>query len=471
MEKQNYNYAIVRSFVIWSMIWGLVAVLVGVIVSFQMVEPDLNFPPYLTFGRLRPIHTNAGIYGWAVGVIFATFLYIVQRLCKTPLWSDKLAKFQLYFFNATIIASAVTLLLGFTTSKEYHEMEWPIDVMIVILWVAFGLNIIMTILKRKDEQMYISLWYMMAAIVGVAILFLVNAAAEPVSLFKSYSAYAGTNDANVEWWFGHNAVAMVLTAPFLGMFYYFLPKSTGVPIYSHRLSIIAFWSLIFMYLWTGAHHLLWTPVPDWIQTLAMGFSIMLIAPSWGSVFNGYLSMGGQWHQMRENYLVKFLILGITFYGLQTLQGPMQAIRTFSAFIHYTDWVPAHIHMGTMGWVSMICFASIYFMVPRIWDREVYSIPLANLQFWLILVGQLIWSISLWVAGVLQAGMWNALNSDGSLTYTFMETMVEMYPYWWARAFGGIIYLVGLIIFIYNIYMTVKKGKPTAVTTATAEGRA
>ena len=471
MEKQNYNYAIVRSFVIWSLIWGLVAVLVGVIVSFQMVEPDLNFPPYLTFGRLRPIHTNAGIYGWGVGVIFATFLYIVQRLCKTPLWSDKLAKFQLYFFNATIIASAVTLLLGYTTSKEYHEMEWPIDVMIVILWVAFGLNIIMTILKRKDEQMYISLWYMMAAIVGVAILFLVNAAAEPVSLFKSYSAYAGTNDANVEWWFGHNAVAMVLTAPFLGMFYYFLPKSTGVPIYSHRLSIIAFWSLIFMYLWTGAHHLLWTPVPDWIQTLAMGFSIMLIAPSWGSVFNGYLSMGGQWHQMRENYLVKFLILGITFYGLQTLQGPMQAIRTFSAFIHYTDWVPAHIHMGTMGWVSMICFASIYFMVPRIWDREVYSIPLANLQFWLVLIGQLIWSISLWVAGVLQAGMWNAMNSDGSLTYTFMETMVEMYPYWWARAFGGIIYLVGLIIFIYNLYMTVKCGKPTTVETATAEGRA
>jgi cytochrome c oxidase cbb3-type subunit 1 len=471
MEKQDYNYAIVRSFVIWSLIWGLVAVLVGVIVSFQMVEPDLNFPPYLTFGRLRPIHTNAGIYGWGVGVIFATFLYIVQRLCKTPLWSDKLAKFQLYFFNATIIASAVTLLLGYTTSKEYHEMEWPIDVMIVILWVAFGLNIIMTILKRKDEQMYISLWYMMAAIVGVAILFLVNAAAEPVSFFKSYSAYAGTNDANVEWWFGHNAVAMALTAPPLAMFYYFLPKSTGVPIYSHRISIIAFWSLIFMYLWTGAHHLLWTPVPDWIQTLAMGFSVMLIAPSWGSVFNGYLSMGGQWHQMRENYLVKFLILGITFYGLQTLQGPMQAIRTFSAFIHYTDWVPAHIHMGTMGWVSMICFASIYFMVPRIWDREIYSIPLANLQFWLVLVGQLIWSISLWVAGVLQAGMWNAMNSDGSLTYTFMETMVEMYPYWWARAFGGIIYLVGLIIFIYNLYMTVKCGKPTTVATATAEGRA
>jgi cytochrome c oxidase cbb3-type subunit 1 len=436
-----------------------------------MVDPDLNFPPYLTFGRLRPVHTNAGIYGWGIGVIFAAFYYIVQRLCKVPIWSDKLAKFQLWLFNATITASAVTLLLGYTTSKEYHEMEWPIDVMVVILWVAFSINIIMTILKRKEEQMYISLWYMMAAIIGVAILYLVNAAAVPVSLFKSYSVYAGTNDANVQWWFGHNAVAMVLTAPFLGMFYYFLPKSTGVPIYSHRLSIIAFWSLIFMYLWTGAHHLLWTPVPDWIQTLAMGFSIMLIAPSWGSVFNGYLSMNGQWHQMRENYLVKFLILGITFYGLQTLQGPMQAIRTFSAFIHYTDWVPAHIHMGTMGWVSMICFASIYYLIPRIYDRKLYSIPLANLHFWLTLVGQLIWSISLWIAGVLQAGMWNAMNSDGSLTYTFMETMVEMYPYWWARVFGGVIYMAGLVVFIYNIYMSVKKGEPTAVPTITTEGRA
>ena len=318
MEKPVYNTDIVRSFVNWSLLWGLVAVLVGVIVSIQMVEPGLNFPPYLTFGRLRPIHTNAGIYGWGIGVTFATFLYMVQRLCKTPLWSNKLARFQLWFFNITIIASAVTLALGYTTSKEYHEMEWPIDVMVVILWVVFAINIIMTIIKRKEEQMYISLWYMMAAIVGVAILYLVNAAAVPAELFKSYSAYAGTNDANVEWWFGHNAVAMALTAPPLAMFYYFLPKSTGVPIYSHRMSIIAFWSLIFMYLWTGAHHLLWTPVPDWIQTLAMGFSVMLIAPSWGSVFNGYLSMNGQWHQMRENYLVKFLIIGITFYGLQTL---------------------------------------------------------------------------------------------------------------------------------------------------------
>ncbi len=470
MDKPQYNTDIVRSFIHWSVLWGLVAVLVGVVVSIQMTNPELNFAPYFTFGRLRPIHTNAGIYGWGVGTIFAMFIYIAQRLCKVRLWSDKLATFQLWLFNTTITASAITLLLGYTTSKEYHEMEWPIDVMVVILWVVFSINIIMTIIKRKEEQMYISLWYMMAALVGVAILYLVNSAAVPVSFFKSYSAFAGTNDANVEWWFGHNAVAMVLTAPPLAMFYYFLPKSTGVPIYSHKISIISFWSLIFMYLWTGAHHLLWTPIPDWIQTLAMAFSLMLIAPSWGSVINGYMSMKGQWHQMRENYLVKFLILGITFYGLQTLQGPMQAIRSFSAFIHYTDWVPAHIHMGTMGWVSMISFASIYYMVPRIYGKELYSIPLANLHFWLVLIGQLIWTISLWIAGVLQAGMWNAMNPDGSLTYTFMETMVEMYPYWWARTFGGLLFLSGVLVFIFNLVKTCRSGKETVPSGATAEGR-
>ncbi len=471
MEKPQYNTDIVKSFINWSVLWGVVAILVGVIVSLQMTNPELNYPPYLTFGRLRPLHTNAGLYGWGVGMIFATFLYIVQRLCKVRLWSDKLASFQLYWFNATIIAAAVTLLMGITTSKEYHELEWPLDLMVVILWVAFAINILMTIFKRKEEQMYISLWYMMASIVGVAILYLVNSAAVPVSLFKSYSAFAGTNDANVHWWFGHNAVAMAFTAPPLAMFYYFLPKTTKVPIYSHRLSIIAFWSLIFMYLWTGAHHLLWTPVPDWIQTLAMAFSVMLIAPSWGSVINGYLSMKGQWHQMRENYLVKFLILGITFYGLQTLQGPMQSIRSFSAFIHYTDWVPAHIHMGTMGWVSMIGFATIYYMVPRLYEKEIYSIKLANLHFWLILVGQLIWSISLWIAGVLQAGMWNAMNPDGSLTYTFMETMVEMYPYWWARTFGGVIFMIGVLIFVYNMIKTIRSGEKIVPSVATAEGRA
>ncbi|NIQ96984.1 MAG: cytochrome C oxidase Cbb3 [Desulfuromonadales bacterium] len=465
MEQPAYNYAIVRSFVNWSIVWGVVAILVGVLISFQMVEPSLNFPPYLTYGRLRPVHTNAGIFGWGIGSFFALFLYMVQRLTRRPLWHDGLARFQLWFFNATIIAAAVTLLLGYTTSKEYHELEWPVDIMVVLLWVIFAINIIMTIIKRREEQMYVSLWFMLASIVGVAVLYLVNAAEVPVSLFKSYSAYAGTNDANVQWWFGHNAVAMVLTAPPLAVFYYFLPKSTGVPIYSHRLSIVAFWSLIFMYLWTGAHHLLWTPVPDWVQTLAMAFSVMLIAPSWGSVINGYLSMGGQWHQMRENYLVKFLILGITFYGLQTLQGPLQSVRSFSAFIHYTEWVPGHVHMGTLGWVSLVLFAAIYYLVPRIYGRELYSIPMANLHFWLVLIGQLIYSISMWIAGVMQAGMWHQINADGSLAYSFIEVVAEMYPYWWVRAFSGVIYLAGIAVFIYNLFMTVRKGQPAQTANA------
>ena len=461
MEQPSYDYRIVKSYVTWSLLWGVVAMLVGVIISLQLVLPQLNFPPLLTYGRLRPIHTNAGIFGWGIGSFFAAYYYIVQRLTRRPLWSPGLARFQLWLFNATIIAAAVTLALGFTQSKEYHELEWPLDIMVVVLWVIFSVNIIMTVIKRREEQMYISLWFMLASLVGVAVLFLVNAAAIPVSLFKSYSAFAGTNDANVQWWFGHNAVAMVLTLPPLALFYYFLPKTTGAPIYSHRLSILSFWSLIFMYLWTGAHHLLWTPVPDWVQTLAMAFSIMLIAPSWGSVINGYYSMEGQWHQMRENYLVKFLILGITFYGLQTLQGPMQAVRTFSAFIHYTEWVPGHVHMGTMGWVSMVLFAAIYYMVPNLYGRKLYSIPLANLHFWLVLVGQLMYSASLWVAGVQQGTMWRATNPDGTLTYTFMDSLVAMTPYYWVRVLAGVIYLIGVGVFVWNLTMTARNGEPAS----------
>jgi cytochrome c oxidase cbb3-type subunit 1 len=429
MEQPTYNYEIVKNYVTWSIIWGVVAVLVGIVIAFQLVAPQLNLPPLFTYGRLRPIHTNAGIFGWGIGSFFAAYYYIVQRL------------------------------------TQYHELEWPVDIMVVVLWVIFSVNIIMTVVKRREQQMYVSLWFMLGSLVGVAVLYLVNAAAVPVSLFKSYSAYAGTNDANVQWWFGHNAVAMVLTLPPLAVFYYYLPKTTGAPIYSHRLSIVAFWSLVFMYLWTGAHHLLWTPVPDWVQTLAMAFSIMLIAPSWGSVVNGYMSMEGEWHQMRENYLVKFLILGITFYGLQTLQGPLQAVRSFSAFIHYTEWVPGHVHMGTMGWVSMVLFAAIYYMTPHLYGRRLYSVALANVHFWLVLIGQLIYSVSMWIAGVQQASMWHAMNPDGSLAYTFMEALATMYPYWWTRALSGVLYLAGVVVFVYNLVMTARTGEPAAIPAA------
>jgi cytochrome c oxidase cbb3-type subunit 1 len=464
-SQEAYADDVVKGFLIWSIVWGAVAVLVGVFISFQLVWPQLNLPPYLTYGRLRPIHTNAGIFGWGIGSFMAMFFYITQRLTRTPLWSPKLARVQLWLFNVVIALAAVTLAMGMNRSKEYAELEWPVALLVVVLWVIFSVNIVMTVIKRREEQMYVSLWYILATLIGVAVLYLVNNVSIPVSLFKSYSAYAGANDANVQWWYGHNAVAMVLTTPPLALFYYFLPKTTGAPIYSHRLSIIAFWSLIFMYLWTGAHHLLWTPIPDWVQTLAMAFSLMLIAPSWGAVFNGYFSMGGQWHQMRDNYLVKFLILGITFYGLQTLQGPSQAVRTFSAFIHYTEWVPGHVHMGTLGWVSLVLFAGIYYLLPRLYGREVFSIKLANLHFWLALTGQLIFSISLWIAGVQQAAMWQARNPDGSLHYSFMETLVEIYPYWHARALGGIIYLISLLVFIYNMYKTVTSGTPSRAATS------
>lgn len=425
-------------------------------------------PPYLTYGRLRPIHTNAGIFGWGIGSFIALFFYITQRLTRTPLWSPKLARFTLWLFNIGIASAAVTLAMGMNRTKEYAELEWPLAIVVAIIWVLFSVNVFMTIYKRKEEQMYISLWYIMATLVGVTVLYVINNLGMPLNLFKSYSAFAGTNDANVQWWYGHNAVAMVLTTPPLAIFYYFLPKVTGNPIYSHRMGIIAFWSLIFMYLWTGAHHLLWTPVPDWIQTLAMAFSIMLIAPSWGAVFNGYLTMNGQWQQLKDNYLVKFLIAGITFYGLQTLQGPMQSVRSFSAFIHYTDWVPGHVHMGALGWVSMVLFAAIYYVVTRVNETEIYSEKLVSVHFWLVLAGQLGFSITMWIAGVQQGSMLLATNPDGTLHYSFMETLIATYPYYKMRSLSGLIYLAGLAVFVYNICMTARKGARAALPASTTE---
>ncbi len=453
----------VKGFITWSIIWGTIAVVVGILISLQLAWPQLNVAPYLTYGRLRPIHTNAGIFGWGIGSFIAMFFYITQRLTKTPLCSPKLARVTLWIFNVAIASAAVTLAMGINRTKEYAELEWPLAIVVAILWVLFSINVFMTILKRKEEQMYISLWYIMAALVGVTVLYVVNNLGMPLHLFKSYSAFSGTNDANVQWWYGHNAVAMVLTVPPLAIFYYFLPKITNNPIYSHRMGIIAFWSLIFMYLWTGAHHLLWTPVPDWIQTVAMALSIMLIAPSWGAVMNGYLTMNGQWEKMKTNYLVKFMIVGITFYGLQTLQGPMQSIRSFSAFIHFTDWVPGHVHMGTMGWVSMILFGATYYVTTTLSETEIYSVKLANIHFWLVLIGQLIYSITMWIAGVQQGSMLLATNPDGTLHYSFMETMIAIFPYYKIRAISGFIYLAGLIVFIYNIYKTFQKGEnsPTA----------
>jgi len=463
----KYEYDVVRGFTIWALIWGVVGLLVGLLIAFQMVYPELNIGPYLSFGRLRVVHTNALAFGFGLGAIFGMFYYMVQRLSKIPLILPGLARVHLWLFNIAIAAAAVTLILGYNQSKEYAELEWPLDIGVVIIWVMFAINIVGTVIKRKEKQMYVSMWFMLATLLAVAVVYIFNNLAIPVGLFKSYPIYAGVDDANVQWWYGHNAVGFVFTTPILAMFYYVLPKAADAPIFSHRLSMLGFWGIVFAYLWTGAHHLIYTPVPDWIQTTAIVFSIFLIAPSWASVVNGYYTMQGRWNQMRDNYLIKFIIVGITFYGLQVIQGPTHAIRFISQVAHYTDYVPGHVHMGTMGWVTLTVSAMLYFVIPKIYRTEVYSVKLANMHFWLVLVGQLIFSITLWIAGYQQGLMLMKENADGSLAYTFMETMVLNYPYWLGRAIGGLIYFVGFVIFVYNIAMTVKKGKSSGAAAETA----
>ena len=462
-----YEWKPVKGFALSGLFWGGVTVLIGLFISIQLWKPELNFPPFLTYGNLRAVHVNGLVFGFVVAEIFALSYYMVQRLTRRSLLFPKLAMAQLYIFNIAIAAAAISLLAGMTQSKEYAELEWPLDLGVVVLWVMFAVNIIGTIIKRKEEQMYISLWFLLATVVGVAVVYIVNNLAIPVGLFKSYSIFAGVNDANVQWWYGHNAVGFVFTTPILAIFYYFLPKSTGLPIFSHRLSIIAFWALIFAYMWTGAHHLVYTPLPDWIQTVGIAFTMFLIAPSWGSVVNGYYTVGADWSKMKSNYLTKFFILAITFYALQTIQGPIQGLRVVSQLIHYTDWVIGHVHMGTMGWVALTVSAAMYYTIPQIYNTKIYSIKLANIHFWFVLIGQLIFSITMWVLGIQQGVMWKAISpEDGTLAYTFTESVIASYPYWKMRTFGGLLFFIGMCIFTYNIIMTILKAKKTAV----AEGR-
>ena len=466
MSDYRFDNKTVSGFIVSSVFWGVIGIVIGLWISVQMWAPSLNIPPYFTFGRLRTFHTNVLSYGLGIGAIFGITYYIVMRLTRRPLVFPKLARWHLYLFNIAILLAGLSLLVGMNQSLEYAELEWPLDIVIVILWVIFAINIFATIITRKEEQMYVSLWYVLATVVAVAVLYIVNNLSIPASLTKSYHLFAGVNSANVQWWYGHNIVGFIFTTPILAMFYYFLPKSTGLPIYSHRLSIIAFWSLIFAYLWTGAHHLIYTPLPDWIQTLAIAFTIFLIAPSWGTVINGYYTVGADWSKMNTQYLTKFFILGITFYGLQTVQGPTQGLRVVSQLIHYTDWVPGHVHMGTMGWVAMTITASVYYIFSKIYKTEIYSIKIANIHFWLVLIGQLIFSVTMWITGIQQGALWKATTADGSLQYTFMEGLVKNYPYWQMRTGGGVVFTVGMLFFIYNIYMTARKGKALAAVQTT-----
>ena len=458
---QNYNYRVVKQFAIMTVVWGVVGMLVGVIIAAQLAFPALNFDvAWLSYGRLRPLHTNAVIFAFGGSALFATSYYVVQRTCHTRLFSDGLAAFTFWGWQVVIVLAAVTLPLGITSGKEYAELEWPIDLLIAVVWVSYAIVFFGTIFKRKIEHIYVANWFFGAFILTVALLHIVNSAALPVSLTKSYSAYAGVQDAMVQWWYGHNAVGFFLTAGFLGMMYYFMPKQAERPVYSYRLSIVHFWALIFTYMWAGPHHLHFTALPDWTQSLGMVFSLILLAPSWGGMINGVMTLSGAWHKLRTDPILKFLITSISFYGMSTFEGPMMSIKTVNALSHYTDWTVGHVHSGALGWVGMISMGAMYYLLPRLaGKREMYSVKAIEVHFWVATLGIVFYIAAMWIAGVMQGLMWRAVNPDGSLTYAFIESIKATYPYYTIRLLGGVLYLAGMIIMAWNMFMTIREPKP------------
>ncbi|MCP9759237.1 cytochrome-c oxidase, cbb3-type subunit I [Aquitalea sp. S1-19] len=461
METQStYNYKVVRQFAIMTVVWGIVGMLVGVIIAAQLVWPDLNIGPWLHFGRLRPLHTNAVIFAFGGCGLFATSYYVVQRTCNVRLISDKLAAFTFWGWQTVIVLAAITLPLGITQGKEYAELEWPIDLLITVVWVAYAIVFFGTIGIRKVKHIYVANWFYGAFILAVALLHVVNSMAIPVSLTKSYSVYAGAVDAMVQWWYGHNAVGFFLTAAFLGMMYYFVPKQAGRPVYSYRLSVVHFWALIFTYMWAGPHHLHYTALPDWTQSIGMVFSLILLAPSWGGMINGVMTLSGAWHKLRTDPILKFLVVSLSFYGMSTFEGPMMSIKTVNALSHYTDWTVGHVHSGALGWVGFITIGSMYYLIPRLFGREqMHSIKLIEAHFWMATVGVVLYIAALWISGVMQGLMWRALNPDGTLTYAFAEVVKVTYPYHFVRLLGGALYLGGMFLMAYNVYRTAVAGKP------------
>ncbi len=462
MDSQTtYNYKVVRQFTIMTVVWGIVGMLVGVLIAAQLVWPQLNFDlPWLTFSRLRPLHTNAVIFAFGGSALFATSYYVVQRTCQTRLFSDGLAAFTFWGWTLIIVLAAVTLPLGITTSKEYAELEWPIDILITLVWVAYAIVFFGTILKRRVKHIYVANWFYGAFILTVAVLHLGNSAALPVSMTKSYSVYPGAIDAMVQWWYGHNAVGFFLTAGFLGMMYYFVPKQAGRPVYSYRLSVVHFWALISTYMWAGPHHLHYTALPVWAQSLGMVFSLILLAPSWGGMINGIMTLSGAWHKLRTDPILKFLIVSLSFYGMSTFEGPMMSIKTVNALSHYTDWTIGHVHSGALGWVAMVSIGAVYFLVPKLFGREqMYSIRLIDWHFWMSTIGVVLYIVAMWIAGIMQGLMWRAVNDDGTLTYSFVESLSAMYPYYFVRFVGGALFLTGMLVMAYNVIKTVSGAKP------------
>jgi cytochrome c oxidase cbb3-type subunit 1 len=466
IASPHYEFSVVKKFAIMTVVWGIVGMLVGVIIAAQLYWPALNFDlPWLTYSRLRPLHTNAVIFAFGGSALFATSLYVVQRTCQTRLFAPALANLVFWGWQLVIVCAAVTLPLGMTSGKEYAELEWPIDLLITVVWVSYAIVFFGTIATRKTDHIYVANWFYGAFIITVAILHLVNSAAIPVTLTKSYSVYPGAIDAMVQWWYGHNAVGFFLTAGFLGMMYYFVPKQVGRPVYSYRLSIVHFWALISIYMWAGPHHLQYSALPDWAQSLGMVFSLVLLAPSWGGMINGIMTLSGAWEKLRDDPVVRFLIVALSFYGMSTFEGPMMSIKTVNALSHNTDWTIGHVHSGALGWVAMISIGCIYCLIPWLHGKtEMYSVRLVNTHFWLSTVGTVLYIASMWVAGISQGLMWRAVNDDGTLTYTFVESLKATYPYYFVRFLGGAVFLSGMFIMAYNVWKTITT--PVAATPAT-----
>src|SRR6266545_617426 len=460
VETFKYDNRIVRAFAIATVVWGLVGMSAGLLAAVQLFWPAANLNlQFISFGRLRPLHTNAVIFAFVGNGMFTGIYYSLQRLCKARMFSDKLSWLNFWGWNAIIVAAAITLPLGLTTSKEYAELEWPIDIAIAVVWVAFTVNLIGTILKRREKHLYVAIWFYIATALTVALLHVVNSLAMPAGAFKSYSIYAGVQDALVQWWYGHNAVAFFLTTPYLGLMYYFLPKAANRPVFSYRLSIIHFWALIFIYIWAGPHHLLYTALPDWAQSLGMVFSVMLIAPSWGGMLNGLLTLRGAWQKLREDPVLKFFAAGVTFYGMATLEGPTLAIKSVNSLSHYTDWTIAHVHTGALGWNGFLTFSMLYWLFPRLYNTKLYSLKLANWHFWIGLLGMMFYVVPMYWSGVTQGLMWKQFTSEGFMQYpNFLETVIQLFPMYRLRAIGGTLYLIGAFIMAYNLWRTARAGQ-------------
>ncbi|MFT7007355.1 MAG: cytochrome c oxidase cbb3-type subunit 1 [Colwellia sp.] len=452
----DYNFDVVRQFTVMTVIWGIVGTLVGVLIAAQLIWPALNFDtPWLTYSRLRPLHTNAVIFAFGTSALFATSYYVVQRTCQARLFGGKLAAFTFWGWQAVIVAAAISLPLGYTSSKEYAELEWPIDILITIVWVCYAIVFFGTIVKRKSSHIYVANWFFGGFILTVAMLHIVNSMVIPVSAMKSYSLYPGAIDAMIQWWYGHNAVGFLLTAGFLGMMYYFVPKQAERPVYSYRLSIVHFWALVSLYIWAGPHHLHYTALPDWAQSVGMVMSIVLFLPSWGGMINGIMTLSGAWHKLRTDPILRFLIVSLSFYGMSTFEGPMMAIKSVNALSHYTDWTIGHVHSGALGWVAMVSIGALYHLIPVLFNQgRMYSIRLINIHFWIHTTGIVLYIVAMWISGVMQGLMWRAVNTDGTLTYSFVESLTASYPFYFIRFLGGVLVVSGFLLMAYNMFKTI-----------------